>query len=78
MSSSISLKLTPVSNSLNDLTLYEPISEEILNKLINSDLLKDSFHNPTANFLYSNEREQLLKYKSKISLGKAKVVYKRT
>lgn len=71
------LTLTPVNSKLHDLTLYEPIDVEILNKLINSDLLKDNFRNPTANFLYSNEREQLINYKKLISLGKAKIVYKR-
>jgi len=72
------LKLTATTNKLSELTLYEPIDISILDKLINSDLLKDSFHNPTANMLYSNERDQLIKYRNLITLGKAKVIYKRT
>ena len=41
-----SLTITPTESKLNNLTLYEPIDVQILNKLINSDLLKVTFHNP--------------------------------
>lgn len=73
-----SLTLTAVESTLNNITLHEPIDITILDKLINSDLLKDSFHNPTADLLYSNEREQLLAYKKLVKSGKAEVKYVRT
>jgi hypothetical protein len=73
-----SLTLTAVESKLNNLTLHEDIDVSVLDKLINSDLLKDSFHNPTASLLYSSEREQLQAYKKLIKLGKAEVKYVRT
>lgn len=64
--------------SLDGLVLHEPINTEVLNKLINSDLLKDSFRNPTATFIYSDEMAQLNAYKKIIKLGNAEVKYIRT
>jgi hypothetical protein len=71
------LTLKSVQSKLDNLTLIEEVSNEVLDKLINSDLLKDSFHNPTAQLLYSNEREQLLKYKKIHKLGRFEITYKR-
>ena len=72
------LTLTATESKLNNITLYEDVDTSVLDKLINSDLLKDSFHNPTASLLYSSEREQLQAYKKLIKLGKAEVKYIRT
>jgi hypothetical protein len=72
------LTLTPIKSKLDYLTLNEEVSIEVLNKLINCDLLLDSFHNPTASLKYSNEREQLLKYKKLHKCGKFEITYKRT
>jgi len=71
------LKLTAVKSKLNNLVLYETIDEKLLKKIINSDLLLNSFHNPTADFLYSDEKKQLIEYKKLIKKGKAKITYKK-
>ena len=74
----LSLTLTPVKSKLDSLTLHEPIDADILDKLIRSDLLKDSFRNPTADFLYSDEKQQLEAYKKLVKCGRAVVTYKMT
>lgn len=71
----LTLKLSPIESKLNNVVLYEPIDTVVLDKLINSDLLLTSFHNPTADLKYSNEREQLIAYKKLIRNGKAEVKY---
>ena len=60
----LSLKMSPSNNCLDGITLYEPIDENILEKLINSTLLKDNFNNPYSSRFFSTEKQQLLKYKS--------------
>ena len=70
------LTLSPVESRLNNLTLYEPINVQILDKLINSDLLKVTFHNPLCAG-YENEKHYLLCYKKLIKQGKAVVKYTR-
>jgi hypothetical protein len=50
-------------SKLNNITCYEPINIDYLDKLIRSDLLKTTFNNPFATYKYSNERKQLLEYK---------------
>jgi hypothetical protein len=72
------LTLAPVEPRIHDLTLNEPIDIEVLNKLISSDLLQSTFHNPTAEWEFRDEREQLLAYKALIKGGSAKVNYKMT
>lgn len=78
MPSQVSLTLSAVTSKLNNLTLYEPIDVEVLDKLLNSDLLKDSFNDPTAKLLYSDERQQLEAYRKLIRCGRAEVTYKMT
>ncbi len=70
------LTLVPVESRLNNLTLYEPIDVHILDKLINSDLLKVTFHSPLCAG-YENEKQYLLCYKKLIKQGKAVVKYVR-
>jgi hypothetical protein len=72
------LTLSATKSKLNELVLKEAIDVAVLDKLINSDLLKDSFHNPTAKMLFSDEREQLIAYKKLIKLGFAEVKYVRS
>ena len=60
----LSLKISSSKNCLDGITLYEPIDENILEKLINSTLLKDNFNNPYSSRFFSTEKQQLLKYKS--------------
>ena len=64
------LTLSVFQSTLDGLTLYEPVNVDILDKLINSDLLKNDEE--------WNEKKQLEKYKLNIENGLAKVVYKKT
>ncbi len=68
------LKINSVESKLDKLTLYEPVDVKILDKLINSDLLKVEFHNPLCKG-YENEKQLLLSYKKLIKKGKAEVKY---
>jgi hypothetical protein len=68
------LKINCVESKLDKLTLYEPIDIKVLDKLINSDLLKVEFHNPLCKG-YENEKQLLLSYKKLIKKGKAEVKY---
>lgn len=70
------LTLTAQESKLDKLTLYEPIDMKILDKLINSDLLKITFNNPLCAG-YENEKQYLLCYKKLIKNGKAEVKYTR-
>lgn len=58
----------------NDLKLNEVIDENILNKLIASDLLQSTSWS-VGNITFENEREQLLKLKKKIKKNKLEVKY---
>lgn len=61
---------------LDGVCLCEIIDVSKLKKLINSKLLKETFHNPYVK--YANERIQLQKYSNKIRNGVAKVKYLRS
>jgi|688.fasta_scaffold63464_5 phage/plasmid-associated DNA primase len=74
----LSLQMSPSENLLDGITLYEPIDENILEKLINSTLLKDNFNNPFSTRFFTTEKQQLLKYKALIKNGKAVVNYNRS
>jgi hypothetical protein len=69
-----SLTLTKKSRVIDNITLFETIDINILDKLINSKLL---MANDWDDSEYSNEREQLKAYRKNISNGKAKVKYNR-
>ena len=68
------LFLEAVESKLDKLTLYETVDVKVLNKLINSDLLRVEFHNPLAKG-YENEKQQLICYKKLIKKGKAEIKY---
>ena len=70
----LNLCLEAVESKLDKLTLYEPVDVKVLNKLINSDLLRVEFHNPLAKG-YENEKSQLICYKKLIKKGKAEIKY---
>lgn len=74
----INLKLSLKDSKLNGLTLNEPINIEILDKLITSDLLIDTFNNPVCKTYNTNEKQQLLKYKKLIKNGNAKIEYNKS
>jgi hypothetical protein len=65
-------------SSLNNITLYEPIDNQVLEKLINSKLLLETFNNKIAGSIYQNEKNQLIEYQKLITKGFAKVKYSKT
>ena len=69
------LTLSGQKNILDGITLYEPIDTAVLEKLINSDLLKETFNNPVSKKLYPTEKSHLNHYKDIIVDGKAVVKY---
>lgn len=72
-----SLTLEPRETILNGIVLNEPIDLSILDKLINSTLIKETFNNPMCKKLYTSEKIQLEKYRELIVNGKAIVKYNR-
>jgi hypothetical protein len=57
--------------------MYEPCDVVVLDKLINSKLLKTSFNNKTATHYFENEKTQLEEYRKLFQDGKAKIRYSR-
>jgi phage/plasmid-associated DNA primase len=76
----LNLTLTRSKNILDGITLYEPVDVSILDKLINSHLLRGSelYEQFKFNNKFKTEKQQLLKYRELIEDGRAKVVYKRS
>ena len=68
---------TSYDNGLDGITLYEPIDTVILDKLINSSLLKKVSANNKFTKFYNNEKTLLLKYKENLEGDRVKVEYKR-
>lgn len=62
-------------SKLDNLELKETIDIKLLDSLINSSLLKQTFNNPMSNVYYENEKEQLLKYKKLVKNGYATIKY---
>ena len=69
-----SLTLQPVVCALNNLTLFEKVDVNALNKLIHSSLLKPTL-SKWKQFNYTSEKQQLNKYLSLISGGNASIKY---
>jgi hypothetical protein len=57
----LSFEVEPMPSVLDNLTLYGKIEKAVLNKLINSSLLKDIFNNKACR-MYANEKAQLMEY----------------
>jgi phage/plasmid-associated DNA primase len=74
----LSLKISPSENLLDGITLHEPVDVNVLEKLINSTLLKDNFNNPFSSIYFTTEKQQLIKYKALIKDGKAVINYNRS
>jgi len=71
------LTLTSTSSALENITLNEYIDMNVLEKLINSTLLKEKFNNPFA-AIHQTERNQLMKYKNIVKNNEyAEVKYNR-
>jgi hypothetical protein len=73
MNNFLSLTVQKQDNILNGIVLNEPIDISILDKLINSTLLKEKF----TDFIYQTEKHQLEKYRELIVDGRAVVKYSR-
>ncbi len=72
----LGLTIKPRGTILEGIQLNETVDINLLNKLINSSLLKETVNNPLAQ-IYNNEKKQLEKYKELIENGKAKIIYTR-
>jgi hypothetical protein len=79
MESKLSLTIKPQKMTIDNIVCREKVDIEILNKLINSTLLKKEFNNPMCSTQFKKgEKEQLLKYKMLIdNEGYANVLYTR-
>ena len=71
-----SLNLTFKESILDGILLKEKIDIDLLDKLINSNLLKETFNNPMSK-IYKTEKHQLQKYRELITDGYANVKYER-
>ena len=63
----LNLKLSIQNSKLNKLTLFEKPDVVALDKLINSDLLNETFHCKMTGKIYTNEKQQLIAYRSLIN-----------
>jgi len=71
-----SFELECINSCLDNIVFDEIVDINVLDKLINSDLLRRDFHNPQAQHQWENERQQLIEYRKKITReGIAKVKY---
>lgn len=70
------LTITYQKSPIDGITLYEPINVLTLDRLINSTLLKETFHNPYVS--YPNEETHLKKYRELIENSKAVVKYNKS
>lgn len=65
-------------NCLNGITLYESVDLQVLEKLINSSLLKKTFNNQICKVWHDNEKQQLEKYRDKMIGDRAKIQYNKS
>lgn len=73
-----SLRREAKPNCLNGITLYETVDLQVLEKLINSSLLKKTFNNQICKVWYDNEKQQLEKYRDKMIGDRAKIQYNKS
>ena len=74
----LSFKVEPKTSILDNITLYEKVDKVVLEKLINSCLLKTTFNNVFAGKIYQNEKQQLMEYMKSMKYGKIPVKYNKT
>ena len=60
--SKLSFQIEQKTSILDNLTLYEKVDKNVLEKLINSSLLLTTFNNDYAGRIYQNEKQQLTVY----------------
>jgi hypothetical protein len=71
------ITVTKQESIFNGLVLKEKVDEEVLHKLIHSDLLKEVLNSFNGKS-YANEKEQLMSYRRLIKDGYAHVLYSKT
>jgi len=59
-------KITPNPTTISNITTKETVNIQMLNKLISSDLLKETFNNKYQAKIFKNELKQLMEYKKMI------------
>ena len=55
-------KITPTPTAISNITTKETVNVQMLNKLISSDLLKETFNNKYQAKIFKNELKQLMEY----------------
>ena len=73
----LSFHIEPQANVLDGITLYEAVDVAVLDKLIDSDLLRKDFNNKQAGVIYENEKQQLVAYRKLVKRGLAAIKYTR-
>ena len=59
-------QITPSTTTISGITTKETVDVQMLNKLISSDLLKETFNNKYQSKIFKNELKQLMEYKKMI------------
>jgi len=59
-------KITPTPTAIGNITTKETVDVPTLNKLISSDLLRETFNNKYQAKIFKNELKQLMEYKKMI------------
>jgi len=59
-------KITPIPTTISNITTKEMVDVSTLNKLISSDLLRETFNNKYQAKIFKNELKQLMEYKKMI------------
>ena len=73
----LSLTLVAKPCVLHDIVLHEKIDENLLNQLIHSDLLRETFADEFRKKIFENEKNQLQRYTRLVHKGYAHVNYKK-
>jgi len=59
-------QISPSTTQISSITTKETVDIQMLNKLISSDLLKETFNNKYQGMIFKNELKQLMEYKKMI------------
>ena len=60
-----SFQISPSETKISSITTKETVDIQMLNKLISSDLLKETFNTKNQEKIYKNELKQLMEYTKK-------------
>ena len=61
-----SFQISPSTTIISSITTKETVDVQMLNKLISSDLLKETFNSKYQEKIYKNQLKQLMEYKKMI------------